>query len=133
MPHIAARTQVLDYLRRHGRTSPLKLAGEVGLSRDAIYRLLDVLMDQGEVYSGEGGYELAQVRVRVHAVDAAHEGRVLTHLTGRKDTASGVAKGTGLTPDLALATCEALLGQGRLLAMSVGSLRLYVRPAGATS
>src|SRR3712207_7810382 len=49
---------------QHGRTGPFKLADEAGLSRDDLYRLMEDLMDTGEVYHGTGGYELARVAFR---------------------------------------------------------------------
>ncbi|WP_027483404.1 winged helix-turn-helix transcriptional regulator [Deinococcus pimensis] len=126
MPTLAARTRLLSYLRRHGRTAPLKLASETGLSRDAVHTLLDDLMDCGEVYYGDGGYELASVRIDVPHEDPSAQAAVLTHLRGRKDTAAGVARATGLTPVAALSACEHLLARGQLRARSVGSLRLYL-------
>lgn len=120
---------LLAHIDRHGPTPAATFETLLGISKSHMQRFLHELADRGHIRSELDRNRLVWSRVKVEfdekLVREAHQERIREVLSGRRDTASGIAKALNLPLDEVAATCVWMMLHGALSATSVGSIRIY--------
>ncbi|WP_345455107.1 MarR family transcriptional regulator [Deinococcus aluminii] len=115
-----------------GSATPGQLARVLGLSQPALGRLLDPLLDRGQLRRVQSSvrttYERLRVEVDATLVRDTYRPLIHAHLQGQRSMPPSIAAALRLPVEEVRETCKAMLLAGELAATPVGAALVYGLP-----